>query len=87
MLANNDIVLLHETERFLAKNFEMKDFGDTSFVLEIQIHWDCSRDIFGLSQKSYIKKILKRCGVQDYKPGDTLVAKGDKFSVSQSNSK
>ena len=27
--------------------------------------------------------MLKRFGIQDYKPSDTLVAKGDKFSLDQ----
>ena len=75
--------MLHETKRFLSKKFEMKYFGDASFVLGIQIHQDRSRGILGLSQKSYIEKILKRFGMHDYKLGDTLVAKGDKFSLSQ----
>ncbi|XP_022872376.1 uncharacterized protein LOC111391391 [Olea europaea var. sylvestris] len=35
LLATNDISMLHETKRFLSRNFEMKDLGDTSFVLEI----------------------------------------------------
>jgi transposase InsO family protein len=83
LLASNDIDLLHETKRFLARNFEMKDLGDASFVLGIQIHRDRSRGILGLSQKSYIEKVLKRYGMQDCKPGDTPVAKGDKFSLSQ----
>ena len=38
LLAINDIGMLHETKRFLAKNFEMKDLGNASFVLGIQIH-------------------------------------------------
>ena len=52
LLASSDIGLMHETKRFLAKNFEMKDLGDASFVLGIQIHRDRSRGILGLSQKS-----------------------------------
>ena len=40
LLANNDVGLLHETKRFLTKNFEMKDLGNYSFVLDIQIHRD-----------------------------------------------
>ncbi|KAL9266918.1 Retrovirus-related Pol polyprotein from transposon TNT 1-94-like protein, partial [Drosera capensis] len=40
LLASNDIELLHETKRFLSKKFEMKDLGDVSFVLGIQIHRD-----------------------------------------------
>ena len=68
LLANNDISLLHDTKRFLAKTFEMKDLSDASFILNIQIHQDRSRGILGLSQKSYIEKILKRYGMQDCKP-------------------
>jgi hypothetical protein len=83
LLASSDIGLLHETKKFLAKNFEMKDLGEASFVLGIQIHRDRSRGILGLSQKSYIEKVLKRYGMQDCKPGDTPVAKGDKFSLNQ----
>ena len=83
LLATNDIGMLHETKRFLSKKFEMKDLGDASFVLGIQIHRDPSRGILGLSQKSYIEKILKRFGMHDCKLGDTPVAKGDKFSLSQ----
>ena len=49
LLASNDIGLSHETKRFLAKKFEMKNFGDISFVLGIQIHRDCFRGILGLS--------------------------------------
>ena len=36
-----------------------------------------------MSQKNYIEKVLKRFGMQECKPGDTHVAKGDKFSLSQ----
>ena len=83
LLATNDIGMLHETKRFLSKKFEMKDLGDASFVLGIQIHRDRSRGILGVSQNSYIEKILKRFDLHDCKSGDTLVAKGDKFSLSQ----
>ena len=61
----------------------MKDLGDASFVLGIQIYRDCSRGILRLSQKSYIDKVFKRFGMQDCKPGDTPVSKGDKFSLCQ----
>ena len=83
LLATNDIGMLHETKRFLSKKFEMKDLGDASFVLGIQIHRDRSQRILDLSQKSYIEKILKRFGMHDCKPGDNPLAKGEKFSLSQ----
>ena len=72
LLATNDIRMLHETKRFLSKKFEIKDLGDASFVLGIQIHRDFSRGTLNLSQKSYIEKILTRFGMHDCKPGDTL---------------
>jgi len=45
LLASNDIGLLHETKKFLTKNFEMKDLGDTFFVSGIQILRDRSRGV------------------------------------------
>jgi hypothetical protein len=38
MLACSDKNLLHETKRFLSSNFDMKDLGDASYVLGIEIH-------------------------------------------------
>ncbi|KAL9274273.1 Retrovirus-related Pol polyprotein from transposon TNT 1-94-like protein [Drosera capensis] len=83
LLATNDMCILHETKKFLSSNFEMKDLGEASFVLGIQIHRERSRGILGLSQKSYIDKVLERFGMQNSKPGNTPVAKGDKFSLNQ----
>ncbi|CAJ2644109.1 unnamed protein product [Trifolium pratense] len=83
LLASNNIGLLHETKRFLTKNFEMKDLGDASFVLGIRILRDRSQGILGLSQRSYIDTVLDRFSMKDSKPGDTPVARGDKFSLNQ----
>lgn len=54
-----------------------------SFVLGIQVNSDRSQGILGSSQKSYIDKVLMKFGMQDCTLGDTLVAKGDKFSLVQ----
>ena len=59
-LTINDISMLHETKKFLSKNFEMKDIGVASFVLRIQIHRNHTQGTLGLSQRNYIKKVLKR---------------------------
>ncbi|RDY04787.1 hypothetical protein CR513_11459, partial [Mucuna pruriens] len=81
LLASSDIDLLYETKRFLAKNFRMKDLGEASFVLGIQILRDRSQGILRLLQENYISKVLERFGMKDSKPRDILIAKGNKFSL------
>ena len=61
----------------------MKDIGNASYVLGIQIYRYRSKDILELSQKGYIEKLLQRYGMHDCKPLDTPIAKGDKLSLSQ----
>ena len=65
LLTTNDNEILHETKRFLSKKFEMKDLGEASFVLRIQIYRDCPWGILRVLQKAYIEKMLERYGVQD----------------------
>ena len=72
LLASNDMVLLLDTKSLLSKNFEMKDLGEASFVIGIQIQRDRTRGILGLSQKPYIDKVLDRCGMKNYSKGDKL---------------
>jgi hypothetical protein len=38
LLASNDVSLRLETKRFLSSNFDMKDLGEASFILGIEIH-------------------------------------------------
>ena len=40
LLASSDVNLLLETKKFLSSNFDMKDLGEASFVLRIEIHRD-----------------------------------------------
>lgn len=53
-LVSNDISLLH-VKRMLSKTFEMKDPGDASVVLGIEIHRNRSRELWVL----YIDSCLK----------------------------
>ena len=54
LLATNDLGLLHETKKFLSKNFEVKDMGEVSYVIGIEIFYNRSQGLLGLSQKVYI---------------------------------
>jgi hypothetical protein len=40
LLASSDVNLLLEIKRFLSSNFDMKDLGEASFIIEIEIHLD-----------------------------------------------
>ena len=54
LLATNDLGLLHETKKFLSRNFEVKDMGEVSYVIGIEIFHNRSQGLLGLSQKVYI---------------------------------
>ena len=60
LLANSDLKLLRETKSSLSNTFDMKDLGQASFVLGIEIHRDRSRGMLGFSQKAYINRVLQR---------------------------
>ena len=83
LLLSSDICLLHETKRFLSNNFEMKDLGNASFMLGIQIYQNRFHGILSLSQKAYIYKVLSRFDMKDCAPRDMPIAKGDKFHLLQ----
>ena len=68
LLASGDVELLHETKRFLSNKFDMKDLGNASFMLGIQIYRDRSKGILGLSQKAYIDKVLSRFSMSNCAP-------------------
>ena len=79
LLATNDLHLLYETKRFLSNNFEMKDMG----VIGIEIFRNRSQGMLGLSQKSYINKILERFRMKNCSASLVPIQKGDKFSLMQ----
>ena len=58
LLATNDKGLLYEVKQFLFKKFDMKDMGEASYVIGIKIQRERSRGILGLSQETYINKLL-----------------------------
>ena len=59
LLVSSDLVLLHTTKKFLSENFEMKDMGEATYVIGIEIFRDCSRCLLGLSQNRYIETNLR----------------------------
>jgi hypothetical protein len=85
LLASSDVSLLLETKRFFSSNFDMKDLGEASFVLEIKIHRDRRNGVLGLSQKAYLEKVLKKVSMHACNPTLAPIIKGDKYESFQSS--
>jgi hypothetical protein len=49
LLASSDVHLLLETKGFLSSHFDMKDLGEASYVLGIEIYRDRRKGVLGLS--------------------------------------
>ncbi|KAL0539955.1 hypothetical protein IC582_024177 [Cucumis melo] len=83
LLATNDFGLLCQTKEFLSKNFEMKDMGEASYVIGIEIFRDRTYGLLGLSQKAYINKVLEKFKMDKCSSSVVPIQKGDKFSLMQ----
>ena len=83
IFASSNVNLLLETKKFLSSNFDMKDLGEASFVLEIEIHRDRRKVVLGLSQKTYLENVLKKYSMQNYKHSPAPIVKGDRFGEFQ----
>ena len=55
----------------------MKDLGEASFILGIEIHRDRRNGALALSQIAYLEKILKKYGMHARKPTPAPIVKGD----------
>ena len=60
LLIGNNIELLENVKEYLNKSFSMKDPGEAAFILGINIYRNRSRRLIGLSQSTYLDKILKK---------------------------
>ena len=83
LVATNDVGTLYEVKQFLSKNFDTKDMGKASYVIAIKIHREISQGILGLSQETYINKVLKRFQMKNCSPSPAPMVKGDRSSLDQ----
>ena len=75
LLASNSKEMIDTAKKWLSSNFEMKDMSEASYILGVKIVRDRAKRLLGLSQETYIKRILERYHMQDSKPMDTPVNK------------
>ena len=67
LLNGNDIPSLQAVKTWLGKSFSMKDLSDATYILWIRIYRDRSKRLIGLSQSTYIDKVLHHFGMQEAK--------------------
>jgi transposase InsO family protein len=79
LLAGNDMQLLMMSKDWLFSNFEMKDLGEANFILGVKIIRNRSRRFLGLSQATYIQKILERFRMENSKAVETPMDKATKL--------
>ena len=61
----------------------MKDLGEAAYILGIKIYRDRSRRLIGLSQSTYLDKILKKFNMDQSKKGFLHVLQGVRLSSAQ----
>ena len=83
LLTSSGLGLLHEVRRFLSQQFDIKDMSEASYIIGIKIDRERSQEILGLSQGTYINKILERFHMNDCSPGVAPISKSDKFNLNQ----
>jgi hypothetical protein len=74
LLNGNDIPMLESVKTSLKNSFSLKDLGEAAYILGIRIYRDRSRRFFGLSQDTYIDKVLKYFSMEQSKKGFLLVS-------------
>ncbi len=84
LLIGNDIDLLNSVKSYLNSKFSMKDLGEASYILGIKIYRDRSRRLIGLSQSTYLDKILKKFNMDGSKKGFLPMLQGKTLSKTQS---
>jgi hypothetical protein len=83
LLIGNDIPMLQQAKSSLKKVFSMKDLGEAVYILGIKIYRDRSKRLIGLSQSTYIDKVLNRFSMQDSKKGFLPMNHGAQLSKTQ----
>ena len=69
LLIGNDKTMLESVKEWLKSCFSMKDLGEAEYILGIRIHRDRSKRLIGLSQETYIDKVLARFKLENSKRG------------------
>jgi len=75
LIAKNNKEMIDTIKRWLSSKFEMKDMAEANYVFDVKIIRDRAKRLLGVTQETFIKKMLKRYHMQDSKQMDTLLIK------------
>jgi Reverse transcriptase (RNA-dependent DNA polymerase) len=82
LLIGNDISILDSVKSSLSGVFSMKYLRESIYILGIWIFHERSKRLIGLSQSTYIGKVLERFNMQDSKRGFLPISHGISLSES-----
>ncbi|KAJ9556327.1 LOW QUALITY PROTEIN: hypothetical protein OSB04_010941 [Centaurea solstitialis] len=83
LLIGNDVPTLQSVKSWLSKCFQIKDLGEAAYILGIKIYRNRSKRLIGLSQSTYIDKVLKRFRMDESKKGFIPMQHGIVLSKTQ----
>jgi len=83
LLIRNDIPMLDSIKTSMKNSFSMKDLGEAAYILGIKIYRDRSKRLIGLSQDTYIDKVLKQFSMEEAKKGFLPMSHGIHLSKTQ----
>ena len=75
-MSGSSVAFLNSINGYLNKNFSMKDLGEAAYILGIKI-------LIGISQRTYLDKVLKKFKIDQAKKGFLHVLQGVKLSKTQ----
>jgi reverse transcriptase-like protein len=69
LIVGNSVRMLVSIKAWLSSCFSMKDLGEAQYILGIRIYRDRSGQMLGLSQRTYIDKVLDKFNMVNSKKG------------------
>ena len=82
-MIRNDVEFFGKHKEVFGRSFSKKDLGEAAYTLSIKIYRDRSRRLIGLSQSTYLDKVLKKFKMDQAKKGFLPVLQGMKLSQTQ----
>ena len=76
LLIRNDVEFFGKQQGEFERRFSKKDLGEVAYILGIKIYRDRSRRLIGLSQSTYLDKVLKKFKMDQSKKGFLPVLQG-----------